>query len=790
MKTLKLKTPSSVISTFAAGALLLCAFNAHAVNYAGNGNTSFGGDIGNGVLTLTDDGTNINGTLTCGQGDNMYNTLVIYVDTGAGGGFASTANFSDTGGGGDALRIAISGYSSQGRSTLTFTNGFAPQYAIALGPNTASYGGVWQLANGGDNSLIFLTSANLSPLGTTAGPFTFSFPATALGLTNGIPATIKLLGTYISNSGYRSSEAVGGNVYGSFGAGWNPYVQTAFASYNFAATSIPSQPVNFLVDMTVPLASGAFNPANGDVLYAAGSFQTNPWTGFQLTPSDGNTNIYVGTYQDQNPTNTVEQYKFFYNSVSGGNQVYESLDNRPFTLQSGGQILPLVYFDDVFPTPSATTNVLSFSIDMTVQIELGHFNPANGDQIEVLGTLENPKWTVGGFILTNNPNITASNVYSGTIADGNYPGSFEEYKFVIISGGSPTYESINNRAFFTPTNAYTFPLAYFNNITSAYSIPVTFQVDMTVPLLAGSFNPNNGDTVSAAGTFQSTQWTPDVFFLTNNPTGPNPNIFTGIYIDQNAPGTGEQFKFQINSGGTTTWEGVNNRTFTLASSAQTLPVVTWNNEDSNSVLLQATAVTFTVNMTNAVDEYGAPFDPNNDLVVIAGTFTNPQWTLNWQDPAINSDYGQYVLQNNPVGSLLYSGTYTVPAGNSYQVIYKYGIYHNTAQLNTNADNEAAANVNHTRYIRTVGAYNFPVDIFGIQRTNAAAATEMAFGNLTIGAPVAGQLPIAWLGLPGVHLQVSTNLLQGGWQDLNATTGASSTNWPAASGTGFFRLIQP
>src|SRR6202000_2841428 len=131
-----------------------------------------------------------------------------------------------------------------------------------------------------------------------------------------------------------------------------------------------------------------------------------------------------------------------------------------------------------------TTNTLTFSIDMGPQTALGHFNPANGDLIEVLGTLTNPKWTAGVFVLTNNPNGVNTNLYSGTYPDGNYPGSYEQFKFVIVSGGNSTYESINNRTFFTPTNSYPFPPAYFNNVSSIYSIPVTFQVDMTVPLLA------------------------------------------------------------------------------------------------------------------------------------------------------------------------------------------------------------------------------------------------------------------------------------------------------------------
>jgi len=781
--------------TMLATAAFFSVTSARAVNFPGNGSTGFGGNIGNGTLSVTDDGTNIYGTMTCGNGGSMGgNALVIYIDTGVGGGFSTTTNFNDQS---DVNHIVISGVDTggSGRSVMTFTNGFAPQYAMSLVPfSPANFGGIWQLANGGNGSFTYKTSVSLSPVNGSTGPYTFSFPATTIGLTNNTQASIRIFGTYISTTAYRSTEAIAGNDYGQFGQGPYTFLQTAYATYNFAAPPTPSTPAAFQVDMTAQIASGAFNPGNGDTVYAAGTFQTNPWTGFQLTPSASNTNIYTGTYLDYNPTNTAEQFKFNFYSVANTTNIYEGIDNRPFTLQSGGVTNTLVYFDDVFPTNnSATTNALTFSIDMTAQIDLGNFNPSTM-QIEALGTFENPKWTAG-FILTNNPNAANTNIYSGTILDGNYPGSFENYKFVIVSGGNNTYESGNNRDFFTPTNTGTFPLAYFDGVVSAYSIPVTFQVDMTIPLAAGTFTPSNGDTVSVAGTFQSpNQWTAGICVLTNNPAATNSNVFSGTFIDQNQPGTGEQYKFQINPAGNANdanWESIANRAFLLASSAQILPVVTWNNQDINDVLLQATTVTFTVNMTNAVDIYGFPFDPSADAVVVNGNFMNPQWPDFWTDALLGGfDYTANLLQNNG-NNLLYTGTFTVAAGSSLEVQYKYGIIHQyTGSSNTNADNEASFNLNHTRYIRTVGTYNFPVDIFGIQQTNLAAATEPAFGNLAIGSPSAGNLPISWLGLPGVHLQYTTNLLSTNWVDLNATTGSSSTNWPTSNGNAYFRLIQP
>ena len=113
----------------AAAGLLLATGPVQADQYHGNGNTGFGGAIGNGTLTLSDDGTNISGTLSVGG--SMDDVLVLYIQSGPGS-FTNTSGFNDQG---DACRQAISGVSASGRSLLTFADGFQPNYAIALAPS-------------------------------------------------------------------------------------------------------------------------------------------------------------------------------------------------------------------------------------------------------------------------------------------------------------------------------------------------------------------------------------------------------------------------------------------------------------------------------------------------------------------------------------------------------------------------------------------------------------------------------------------------------------------------------
>jgi hypothetical protein len=204
-----------------------------ATSYSGNGQGGFGGAIGQGSLTLSDNGSTLYGTLAKGPGP-FNDALVLYIDS-VSGGFADTSSFNDAG---DGLRKAISGIDGGGnRSTLSFATGFRPDYAIALKATALeNFGGLWQLASGGNNSLVFLSAVNLTPLGTSGAPtYNFSVNLSQLGITPGSGAAFKVAGTYISNTGFRSNEALPGNLTGT--QGWSPFTQTAFGAYTTASTS-------------------------------------------------------------------------------------------------------------------------------------------------------------------------------------------------------------------------------------------------------------------------------------------------------------------------------------------------------------------------------------------------------------------------------------------------------------------------------------------------------------------------------------------------------------------------
>ncbi|HEV7298549.1 MAG TPA: PEP-CTERM sorting domain-containing protein [Tepidisphaeraceae bacterium] len=167
--------------------------------YSGNGATGFGGAIGGSTLTVIENGSNIDFSLSPGVSFSG-NALVLYVDNGAGG-VTNTSTLTDNADGG---RTAISGLSGSGRTLVNFAPTFDADLAITLEPG--SFSGLFNLAT--PSNFGFVSSGGLSGSGT--GPFTFSYSKAALGVADG--GSFDFVGTLISTSGYRSNETIGLSV--------------------------------------------------------------------------------------------------------------------------------------------------------------------------------------------------------------------------------------------------------------------------------------------------------------------------------------------------------------------------------------------------------------------------------------------------------------------------------------------------------------------------------------------------------------------------------------------------
>lgn len=211
-------------------ALGLASTGNAATTFFGNGSTAWGGTVGNGNIVVNDDAS---GQLTFQINASVgSNALVIYIDSKTGG-FSSTSGFQD---GADALRRAISGYDSTanaggvGKSTTLMP--FSADFAIGI---DGGWGGMWELANGGNNSLIYRSTA-------LAGGFTsgnvLTLNVSDLGLTANSGQSFNFFAMMVSTSGYTSPEFIGASSI-SGNSGWGN-TQTVGAGSTYTLVPEPS----------------------------------------------------------------------------------------------------------------------------------------------------------------------------------------------------------------------------------------------------------------------------------------------------------------------------------------------------------------------------------------------------------------------------------------------------------------------------------------------------------------------------------------------------------------------
>jgi hypothetical protein len=294
--------------------------------------------------------------------------------------------------------------------------------------------------------------------------------------------------------------------------------------------------------------------------------------------------------------------------------------------------------------------------------------------------------------------------------------------------------------------------------------------------------------------------------MTNNPSASNTNIYyfsTNMIAPAGAVVTAYKYGFNPNTvnnsyennpnhtyaGPPVVFPTGGNRAFAMPdvnNSQVILPTVYYSDVSTYSVLPAPPAtnyVTFSVNMTNAVGTDSHVFNPASDyvylngVVLTNGTYGFAPWTNQPSGPLVSNLISSYVMQNNPVGSEIYTITVPIPAGYPVQLSYLYSI-------NGNVNEPPGGGINHTNYIRSTGNYALPLDKFGTM------VSVPSFGNLAIGSKSGGNVPITWLGRPGVFLQSKANLTTGAWLQLTNTSGQSATNYPVGAGASYFRLINP
>jgi len=184
--------------------------------------------------------------------------------------------------------------------------------------------------------------------------------------------------------------------------------------------------------------------------------------------------------------------------------------------------------------------------------------------------------------------------------------------------------------------------------------PVTFQVNMGVQTGLGAFDPAVHN-VEVRGGFNA--WGGGTILT---PRAADTNVYEVTVDVAGTSGSQVEYKFVIDQAGTAVWEGnvgtggAANRSLTLTDSAQTLPVVYFNNQAAPPGVV---AVTFQVNM-EAQEDIGN-FDPAAHTVEARGAFDN--WGVG------------ITLSPDPANTNIYRGTANVTGSQGTVIEHKFVI---------------------------------------------------------------------------------------------------------------------
>ena len=325
-------------------------------------------------------------------------------------------------------------------------------------------------------------------------------------------------------------------------------VPTAFYGDSGAPTT---NEITFQVDMSQQINLGLFTNGSSTVVVSGwfngwpGGASTNvlTWTPTILVTNQYglvSSNVYVGTFAVAASPGATVPFKFVENgNYEGTALVHDSGNNRFFVNPNPAAALTLatVFYND---QPFAPLSQVTFSVDMSVQLYYGVWTPSDGVFCQGI----NGNWNNNAStMMTNNPSASNTNIYYVTLTAGQ--GSGQSWKFTYNGGSGTVYEqpistSGNNRTLTIPSQAaYSVQTVLFSDQTLndllSTAVNVSFAVDMTSAVQYGTttaFNPSS-DVVFVNGSWLNwASWTPIAlasYQLTNNPVGPQPNVYSGTF---------------------------------------------------------------------------------------------------------------------------------------------------------------------------------------------------------------------------------------------------------------------
>ncbi len=366
----------------------------------------------------------------------------------------------------------------------------------------------------------------------------------------------------------------------------------------FSAGLFAQHNVTFQVDMTGQTVS-----SNG--VYIAGNFQSSPWSkgGTKLTQI-GSTNIYEATV---NIAAGIYEFKYLNDSAWSGVESVPAVaqvglgsgnDNRWVDVRSD-TTLPAIMFGGAAP---AGMKALTLMVDMSLESVVD-------DTISVAGSFFTPAWSPGSIAMTD---LTGDSIYR-TIAymAANTTG---EFKFIngtdwSLNESVPSACNMNNNRFAKIANDSIYGPVCFGQCVSCF-IPDTFNITFRVDMQnVCGFTSDSVDIAGNMNGFAGGQYLTDAN---------NDDVYE---ITMRIPEGEVDYKIRYIQGGSTNWEGGNNKKVTLQS--DTVLDIRCFGQDTYGACVpkpNPSDIRFVVDVTNYSD-------PNVTLsdIYLEGDFTTPGW---------------------------------------------------------------------------------------------------------------------------------------------------------------------
>jgi len=199
---------------------------------------------------------------------------------------------------------------------------------------------------------------------------------------------------------------------------------------------------------------------------------------------------------------------------------------------------------------------VTFQVNMSAQIDEGNFN-IETDYVDVAGTFNS--W--GDPSGTQLSDEDGDSIYTVTIdiAAGDI-----EYKFRINSDWNKA--DYTNRKYTVVEGDNIIPVVWFQdyNPNAVADVDIYFYADMSIQLLNGNFDPDNGDILIIRGGFVN-DWGGEDFVLTESST--EPGVYTNHWTFDDFPlDAAMEYKYVIHKADNTDmWESCDNRSVTVPS---------------------------------------------------------------------------------------------------------------------------------------------------------------------------------------------------------------------------------